>query len=1047
MKKAIQYFIQYSTSANVILLGLAIVGIISLFNASRSQFPRTTSRDIIIDATFVGGSPKELEEGVTLKIEDELRGLDGIKKVTSLSVENRASINIALKSGFDADKALTDVKNAVDRIIFPDDVETPIIYKKERLDLAAEFALTGDVDLKTLKVYAEGIEKELLAIDGISKVVLNGYPEEEIEIAVREDALHKYGITIQQVAQAVANSNLELTGGQLEVEHTNITIRAKNQKYYANNLEGIIVKTSTTGANIFLKDVASVVDKWVDSPQRNFYGGKPAVNIIIQSRLTEDIVSSAEKVKQFIKEFNTRETQIQAHLMIDGSLRVRQRTDLLVENGLIGIGLVLLVLGLFLKPRIAFWVALSIPISLLGMFIVAPMFGVNINMLSLFGMILVLGILVDDGVVIAENIFQKYEQGMPPVQAAFKGTLEVVPSIVSAVLTTCWFFCLFFLVEGTMGDLISNIGFVVVATLLISLIEGFFILPAHIAHSRDLKKVQKPNAIERGTTAVFEGLKNKIYKPLLQFSLNNKMITFAVCTVMLMLSFAIVRGGHVLTTFFPFIDRDDVLISLRLPSGTTEQITNDKLERIERAVWDANDKLSAARTDGQQVVKSISRTLGPTTNEGYLKVILLNGEQRGMESFVVENAIQDTLEPIYEAERLSMGNSSMFGSAIQIGFVGTDVDKLRMAKNDLRKVLESMDELKSISDNDRLGGKEIDLKLTEKAKGLGVDLGTILLQVRQAYFGYEVQRLQRGTDEIKVWVRYAESERQSFGTLEEMEIRVGQNAYPLKELAEFEMIDGVLGIEHLDGLSKLEVSAEQRDPNASVTDILTNLRENVVPDILEKYTGIDVVYGGQNESAAESIGSIYRWLPITLLLVFFTVVLTFRSFKQASVVFLLIPFAFIGVVAGHWLHGKPISILSIFGILAVAGVVINDSLVLVSTMNRLLKEGQPFKEALFQASVSRFRPILLTSVTTIAGLMPLVLETSLQAQLLIPMAISLAYGLAAATFIMLLLLPVLLVFVNNLSRWLWWIWEGEWIEEEAVEPAIKEMEHEFTVDR
>jgi multidrug efflux pump subunit AcrB len=1043
MKKAIQYFIKYHITADVLLLLIGILGVLSAMSIQRSQFPRVESREISIETTYIGASPSEVEKGITLKIEEEIDGLEGIKKVSSTSVENMSTVSVEIFSNYKIETVLSDVKNAIDRVsTFPDDSEIPVIYKKERTDAAADIMISGDVDLKTLKEIAERAEKALLAKKNISKVTLSGYPDEEIEIAIRENALDVYQLTFEDVARAVQGSNVELTGGDLEMGDTKITIRAENKAYYAEQLENIIISTSSGGTNILLKDVANIKNQWADIPQREFYNGKPAVKIQVLSRLSEDIITTAAESKEFIEEFNAANTIIEAFLLKDGSTGIQQRTDLLVKNGLIGFLLVLFFLGLFLKPRIAFWVALSIPISIAGMFIIMPFTSFNINMLSLFGLILVIGILVDDGVVIAENIFQKHEKGMPAKEAAIEGVMEVLPSVISAVITTCWFFMLFFLIEGQMGDFMSSVAFVVICTLLFSLIEGFFILPAHIAHSKDLQQGKKENIMERTSTAFFDFLKERIYAPALRFCIHNKMISISTGIVLLAFCVNLVIGGIVKVTFFPNVDRDEILVSLKLPAGTTENVTEGILKQIEKEAWALNTELSDKREDGQKLVQSIARAISNSPNEGSLFISLLDGETRNMLSSDFSNALRDKVGKIHEAETLTYGQKSVFGAAIQVGFVGDNMDELRKAKDEFKEILESDRRLKNIEDNDQKGGLEFHIELLPKARSLGVDLSTVIRQIRQGYFGYEIQRLQRGTDEVKVWLRYTNQERESFSELLNMKIRVGQNAYPLKELVRLEQKQMALKISHINSQAKMEVSASLNDPNASVTEVLNNAREVIVPQILAKHPSVQVVYEGQSERADDTTSSIKRWLPIILLLVFFTVTLTFRSLLQAAVVLLLIPFAFIGVVMGHWLHGVAISMLSLFGILAVAGVVINDSLVLVSTMNRLLKDGMGFMDAVQEASISRFRPILLTSVTTVAGLLPIVMETSLQAQFLIPMAISLAYGLLSATFIMLLILPPALVVVNDLRRGWRWLWEGEKVEARDVEPSVLEEEEE-----
>lgn len=1040
MKNAIKYFIKYHISADVLLIMIAIAGIISGINISRSAFPRTESRNIILETTFVGASPSEVEKGVTLKIEEKLDGIKGVKKINSSSFENFSYIDIELLSNADLKEALADVKNAVDRInTFPDKVEKPVIFKRESNDMAAQIMLSGPVNLKTLKGFAKKAEKQLLSTEEISKVEISGFPAEEIEISLREEALDAYKLTFSDIARALQKSNIETTAGEVEVNSTKIKIRANNKKYYASQLENTIVQTNPTGTNILLKDVATLKNQWKDEPTRDYFNGNPAVKVKVFTRLSEDIIDCSEASKAFIKDFNKKNKAVQADLLVDGSVGVRQRTDLLVENGLLGMLLVLLILGLFLKPRIAFWVALSIPISICGMFILAPFFGVNINMLSLFGLILVIGILVDDGVVIAENIYQKYEAGLSARKAAIEGVVEVIPSIISAVITTCLFFSLFFFIEGTMGDFMSNVAFVVISTLLFSLIEGFFILPAHIRHSKDLKQ-REPNVFQRSTTAVFDFLKDRIFAPVLAFCLDNKMITSAVAVVLMVLSINIVKGGFVETTFFPQINRDDLVVNLTLSPGSDPAKTKAILQKIEKAAWEVNKTLNAERTDSNSIIECIASSVEVSGHKGSLTIKLLDGETRNMESGLISNQIRDKAGNFYEAEELTYGTASIFGAAVQLGFVGDNTTELRAAKNELKQILLENPQLKNVADSELKSGDEFNLSLLPKAKSLGLTLGDIMSQVRQGYFGYQVQSLQRGDDEVKVWLRYENKSRQSFEALQNSKIRLEGKRYTIRELVTFDTKPGVLQINHVNGRTKFQLSASLNDPNASTTKIFNEVKNEIVPTILAKYPSVDVIYEGQSERAAEATGSIQTFLPLILLLVFFTVALTFRSFKQAILVIILIPFSFIGVVAGHWLHGVPISILSIFGILAVAGVVINDSLVLVSTMNRYLKDGMPFRKALYEASLSRFRPIVLTSVTTVAGLMPLVLEKSMQAQFLIPMAISLSYGLMISTFVMLLLLPTWLVLNNHLTRITHWVWTGEELAAEAAEPSIREDE-------
>ena len=1039
MKSAIQYFIKYPIAADVILLLLGILGLFSLSGLTKSQFPTIASNTIMIEGSMKGASSVEMERAFAYKIENELKSVQGIKKITSTSQESSSIVTVEATTKADVNEVLQDIKNEVDKInSFPSDLETPIIYIREKKDLAAEFVIFGG-DLHTLKYYAQIAENDLLKLDGIAEVKLTGFPDEEIVIAVRETDLNKYKITFSEISNAVSNSNIDLTAGNLTVNNTEITIRAKGKKFTPNALLDIVVKITPTGSVILLSDIATVSKKWTDSPNRNYFNKKQSVSVGVYTTVNEDIEDASELTKNYISNFNNSNQLIKAELVTDGSIIINQRIDLLVNNGIMGMILILIVLGLFLNIRLAFWVALSIPISGLGMFILAPFFGVNLNIFSLFGLIIVIGILVDDGVVIAENIYEKYVNGMPASTAAWEGLREIMSPIIVALTTTMVFFSVFFFIEGSIGSFVSQIGFVVITTLLISLIEAFFILPAHIAHSKALKKDSAINKVQAYMDQHIKGFRTKVYEPFLNFSLNNKLFTFSIPIVILSISIALIMGGQAKMTFFPYIDTDDVVITVKMPVGTTEIETKEVLDKIENAAQQVNKNLTSEREDGKSVILSYIKLTGPKGNQGTVSLRLLDGETRNLASADISSSIRSITGPIYNAESITFGQPSLFGDAVSISFVSDNLTEIREASKLLIKNLEENAELKDIQSSDQQTENDLNIVLKPTATALGFTLREITQQLRDGYLGVEAQNLQIGQDEVKVYVRYPESEKNSLGKLESIKIKKGGNEYPINELVWFEKATATLAINHLNGIRRINVKAELVDAKGSVSEALAEINQNIIQTIEAKFPDVEVVFEGQSETSAETGESVSGVIPIILLLAFFMIVLNFRSFKQATAVLVLVPFTFSGIVVGHLIHGEPISVLSFYGIIAVAGVVINDSLVLVSRMNQLLQEGIPFKEAVLKAGVSRFRAIILTSITTIAGLAPLILETSMQAKFLIPMAISIAYGLGVATFNTLILLPTLLKVMNESSGWLWWLWEGEKKEDEFFEPAIQEQ--------
>lgn len=1044
MRNLIAYFIKYPVAGNTLMVLIFIFGYFGLQSWKKNFFPVSESRILQIETVYPGSSPEEIEKGIVLKIEDNLRGVTGIEQISSVSQENSGVITIEVERSYNTDLVLQDVKNAVDRIpSFPDGMEPPVIYKKESRNFAISFSLSGDVSLTTLKKFAQKAESDLLAIDGISKIALSGYPDEEIEIALKEDALRAYDLTFLEVSQKVQNANLEVTGGKVRGDKEELIIRANTKGYYADKFKNIVIKTTTEGRIVRLKDVALVSDIWAESPNRSYLNGQPSVIIEVSNTIEEDILFVTESVKEYMEKFNTENSVVKTTLVRDGSTTLNERIDLLVDNGIIGFVLVLLFLAFFLHIRLAFWVALSIPIAFMGMFIVGANSEVSINVISLFGMILVIGILVDDGIVIGENIYKHYEDGKEPMQAAIDGTMQVLPAVFSAVLTTAIAFSTFFFLEGRLGEFAPDMAFVVISTLAFSLVEGAFILPAHVAHSKALSKEAKKNKVEKAFDNIMSTLRDKYYVPFLRFAMKNWVLALSVPIALFIITLGGIRGGIIKLTFFPFIEQDYITVNLEMPSGTRENITEGYLEDIQAAAWRVNQKMSSERADGKDIVENVLLKVGPGTNVGSVTIRLLGTEERQMQSFLISNGIRDEVGEVYEAEKLTFGINTPFGKPVSVSLLGNDLAELNLAKEELKNKLKELPALKDVNDNDKKGARELRLKLKEKAYAMGLTMRDVVGQVRQGFFGFEVQRLQRGLDEVKVWVRYDLEDRGSVKRLENMRIRTASGMQvPLNEIADYEIERGIVAINHLDGRREVRIEAELGDPTASASEIMAEVRAVIIPEVLAKYPSTSVTYEGQSKQQQKTASSGKRVIPIILLLMLAVIVLTFRSLWQAVLVFICIPFALIGVGWGHYFHGHAISLLSMFGIIALIGVMVNDSLVFVSRVNELVKEYKDFDKAVFEAGRSRFRAIVLTSVTTVAGLGPLIFETSFQAQFLIPMAISVAYGMMIATFITLIVLPVFLVMLNRIKVGLNWLWTGKRPTNEEVEPAYIELKSE-----
>ncbi|MCK5906866.1 MAG: efflux RND transporter permease subunit, partial [Flavobacteriales bacterium] len=604
MRKIITYFIKYPISTNVLIFGFVVFGYFGMMNMGASFFPLIDNRNITIQVMYPGASPEEVEEGIVLKIEDNLRGVTGIERFTSKSSENRGNITVEILKGYDMDEAYRDVKNAVDQIAsFPANMEPVVVFKNENQNPAMGFAISGKgVSLKSLKQTARKIEDDLRDLGGISKITLSGFPDEEIEIAVDETKLRAFNLTFDQVANAVKKSNIDITGGTIKGKQEEYLIRGRAKEYYAHEIDDILIKSDKKGRSVRLRDVASVTDRWSDSPNEVEINHITSVDVIILTTDDEDLLAVAEKVKDYVAEFNDTHEGIKITITQDMSFVLNARKDLLIDNGISGIILVLLFLSLFLNPRMAFWVAAGFPVSFLGMFIFANLSGVTINIISLFGMIVVIGILVDDGIVIAENVYHHYEKGKNPVQAAIDGTMEVVPAIVSAILTTIIAFSSFFFLDGKMADFFGELAFVVIATLGISLIEALIILPSHLAHSQALVGKRKDNVITRTFDKIMFWMRDKTYIPVLTAVVRNKTLSFTILVSVFFLSIAAISGGVVGVTFFPSMERSNIAVSLKMPAGTKAEITKAWLEKVQAAAEETNKHFSAGRIDSLDII-------------------------------------------------------------------------------------------------------------------------------------------------------------------------------------------------------------------------------------------------------------------------------------------------------------------------------------------------------------------------------------------------------------------------------------------------------------
>ena len=1074
MRKIIAYFVRYPKAVNILVMFFIVFGISGVIALKSSFFPLIDSKFISINAIYPGASPQEVEEGVIYKIEENLKGIPGIIRVTSTSRENSGSILVETDESFELNAILFEVKNAVDKVpSFPADLEPIVITKIEEQQPTVIFSLTGkNIDLKSLKNISKNIEKDIRNIEGISQVSLSGFPDEEIEISLTEADLIKYNLSFEEVLRSVSNTNILSTGGNIKTDKEEFLIRASNKNYYANEIHNIIIRSSPDGKKIRLSDVAKIRDQFSETPLSSTVNNDTAIILTVTSTNNEDMMDSAEKINQYIEEFNTINADLKLTALKDYSIALRQRTNLLLENGGLGIFLVLIFLSLFLNIRLAFWVAFGLPISFLGMLIFAGEFDITINLMSLFGMIVVIGILVDDGIVIAENIFRHYEQGKSPEQAAVDGTMEVLPAIVSAIITTLIAFSTLLLLAGDVGNFFGEVAMIVILTLIVSLVEALIILPSHLAHSKALRNKEEirsnfvfkffkyMRSVNNKGFEIMRWLRDKIYSPTLKFALKNRFLSFSGFIAALYLTISSVFGGIIGVTFFPMIDSDAVTVDLKMPMGTNVKVTDSIISVIENHAIEIGKEFEEKymQNDSRELIEHIQKNIGNSADnmsmvKGFgdlggsstasLEIFLLDSENRPQEIRAPEmaNMIRERTGEIIGAEKFVVdGGANFGGSPVAISLLSDDISELKNAKSELMQQLRLNPKLTDIASNDPEGIKEIDIKLNDNAYLLGLSYGYVMKQVRAAFFGVEAQRFQRGEDEIKVWVRYDQNTRSLVKRLEEMRILAPNGArIPLNEIAEYKIERGEVSINHLDGSREIQVNANLLDPTDSASDIVFSVQNSIIPPLTEKYPSLKVSFEGQYREANKTIESSKVVFPLALFLIFCTIGFVFRTYSQPFLLLLLIPFSLTTVAWGHLLHGFPINVISLLGIIALIGILVNDGLVLISKFNSNLRDGMSFDDSIFSAGLERFRAIFLTSITTIAGLAPIILEKSFQAQLLKPMAISIAYGIGYATFLTLILLPILISFTNSLKVSFSWLLSGKKPNKRDVEAPIVEQ--------
>jgi len=1047
-KGILGWFATNHVAANLLMFLIIISGFLTIFSTKLEIFPHLSLDTITITVPYLGAPPADVEQGVNIRIEEAIAGVEGIKRMTSYANEGSGMVVVEVSEYADTSTVLDDIKAQVGQIItFPEETEKPIISEIKTIDPVITIVVYGDVSEKVLRELASTVRDDLTSMEIISQVAIAGVRPYEISIEVSEKTLRRYGLSFDRVAQVVRESSLDIPGGTVKTQGGEILVRTKGQKYYGSEFEKIVILAREDGTNIQLRDIAEVKDSFEDVSLTSRFDGKPAAYIQVSRIGEQDTLDIANAVKKYVDE---KEAQLPAGVSFalweDNSKILQQRISLLTRNAYLGLILVFLCLTFFTNLRLAFWTTLGIPISFLGAFWVMPLFDVSINMISLFAFIMSLGIVVDDAIVVGENIFTYRRQGMTRVEAAIKGVREMAMPVVLAVLTTNFAFLPLAYTTGIMGKILRVLPVVVISVLSFSLIEALLILPAHLSG----RKVVKDNFVTRFTDKLnawtsrrLETFVNGKFADWVFRAVKWRYVTLTSGLSIFLITIGLVIGGYIKFSFFDPVEADNIMAVLKMPQGTPFKETQEIITRIEETGLQLVQQIDKERPGQPSIMKHIAVTVGDTPSmnrnrgpasaesmskaESHLAEVnieLLSAEERGnISSKKMKDDWRQLVGEIPGVSSLKfISEIASAGEPINIELLHEDFEVLLPAVENLKDSYRQYTGVTDISDSFESGKTEMRLELTDVGRSAGLTLGNLAKQVRQGFYGEEVQRIQRGRDDIRVMVRYPESKRRSLGDVENMRIRLPDGTeLPFKTVAQVKYGEGYSTIKRVDRWRAINVTADVDTAAANSKEINDDLAKNVLPDLMQKYPGLRYRYAGEVRERNESLGSLKGNFIVALLAIYGLLAIQFKSYAQPMIVMSAIPFGIVGAVWGHifmsavFMTTFNLSILSMFGIVALSGVVVNDSLIMIDLINRERTNGVKLTHVLRDCATRRFRPILLTTLTTFFGLAPMLVERSLQARFLIPMAISLAFGVMFATLITLFLVPSLYMILEDIK--------------------------------
>ncbi|WP_206484996.1 efflux RND transporter permease subunit [Thalassotalea sp. G2M2-11] len=1020
----IAWFARNSVAANLLMMFILVAGFISYQKINKKMFPDFNPNTIQVMVPHLGASPEEVEKSVVLKVEEALEDIEGFKRITSRAQEGIGIVTIELQSGYSLAEKLDEVQMQVDAITtFPAQTEKPIVTKQEFKSQVMWLSVSGDMSRRARQNLAQGIRDDIMLLPSVNSAEVVGKRDYEISIEITEDKLQRYDLTFDAITRAIRNSSLDMPGGTIKTYGGDILLRTQGQAYTGQEYANIVLKTAKDGTRILLADIANIQDGFVESEGFAEFDGQHTTSIMVQSTGDQNDLAIAAEVKAYVAKKN-KELPKGAKLAVwgDTSFYLSERLDMMISNLLLGAALVFLVLTLFLRIRIAFWVMLGIPISFLGAIFMMPLLGewsVSINLLSLFAFIMVLGIVVDDAIVIGESAYSEIQRYGHSHDNVIRGTMRVAMPATFGVLTTIAAFAPLLMIDATFAAFFRAIALVVSFCLIFSLIESKWILPAHLAHMKYRPLTDETaNRLERLQMRFKEKLDHFIhhsYQPRLQKALKVRYNTLAIFTAGLILTMSLIVGGFVKVEVFPNVPSDFIQGNITMIDGTAPHERNKAIKRVVNAAHKIADE---HKIDGTSFIKHTMVFTQGNTQATFL-LELVKSENRSLDAYEIEKLWRAEIGEIVGAKELRFfaGTNAGGGAAIEFQLTGKNDDELEAAAHDIQNKLSSYDGVFDIRNSFSRGSQEIKLSIRPEAEVLGLTLADLAKQVRQAFYGDEAQRIQRGREELKVMVRYPKEDRLSISDLEDMWIRTPSGELvPFYQVADIAIGQGFSSITRINQKRSITISADIDSEKVESRKVIGDMSQTSIPEILSHYPSVQYGVEGASKEQQDFIQQLAMAGVAALFLIYVLIAIPTKSYTQPLVIMSVIPFGIIGAIFGHWLLGKTINMMSIYGFIALTGVVVNDSLILVDFINKAKDSGMKMIDVVSQAGTQRFRAILLTSLTTFFGIFPLYFEQSLQAQFIIPMAISLGFGIVFATVITLFLIPSLYLIKEDI-RW------------------------------